>query len=103
MFFSLLISGDAKEKTLYRRLSCKPMAFDAELWKILGMTSNLQEPLGFRADGAYTLVGIALYEGSIGVAEWNDEGLLNSTSQCLLEATASVESNQQLRTVDAFM
>jgi hypothetical protein len=103
MFFSLLISGDAKEKTLYRRLSCKPMAFDAELWKILGMTSNLQEPLGFRADGAYTLFGIALYEGSIGVAEWNDEGLLNSTSQCLLEATASVETNQQLRTVDAFM
>lgn len=103
MFFSLLISGDAKEKTLYRRLSCKPMAFDAELWKILGMTANLQEPLGLRADGAYTLFGIALYEGSTEVAEWNDEGLLNSTRQCLLEANASIESNQHLRTIDAFM
>jgi len=103
MFFSLLISGDAKEKVLYRRLSCKPMAFDAELWRILGTTANLQEPLGLRADGAYTLFGIALYEGSIEIPEWSDEGLVNSVRQCLLEADARIKSNQHLRSVDAFM
>lgn len=103
MFFSLLVSGHAKEKVLYRRLSCKPMAFDAELWRILGMTANLQAPLGLRADGAYTLFGIALYEGSIAVPVWSEEGLVNSTRQCLLEAAACINSNHHLRSVDAFM
>jgi hypothetical protein len=103
MFFSLLISGHAKEKVLYRRLLCKPMAFDAQLWRILGMTGNLQEPLGLRADGAYTLFGIALYEDSIEVPQWSDEGVTNATRQCLLEAEACIESNHHLRSIDAFM
>jgi hypothetical protein len=79
------------------------MAFDAQLWRILGMTANLQAPLGLRADGAYTLFGIALHEGSIAVPEWNDEGVVSSTRQCLAEAEACIDSNQHLRSVDAFM
>lgn len=103
MFFSLSVSGHAKEKVLYRRLSCKPMAFDAELWKILGMTDNLQAPLGLRADGAYTLFGIALYEGSVAIPEGGQEEMVNSIHQLLMEAEACIKSNQHLRSVDAFM
>lgn len=103
MFFSLSVSGHAKEKALYRRLSCKPLAFDAELWKILGMTANLQAPLGLRADGAYTLFGVALDEGSIAVPEWSDESLASVVQQSLVEAYACIESNHDLRNVEAFM
>lgn len=103
IFFTLLVSGDAKEKVLYRRLSCKPMSFDDQLRRILGVSSNSHEPLGLRSDGAYTLFGIALYEDTISVFEWSDEEVVNSTRQCLLDAAACIESNHHLRSVDAFM
>ncbi|MBJ2156863.1 hypothetical protein [Variovorax sp. IB41] len=103
MFFSLLVSGSAKEDVLYRRLSCKPMAFDLELWRILGMTANLQAPLGLRTDGAYTLYGVSLNEGSIATPKWSEEGLLNASRGCLVEAEACIKSNHHLRSDDAFM
>ncbi|PIF77520.1 hypothetical protein CLU95_4695 [Variovorax sp. 54] len=103
MFFSLLVSGNAKENVLYRRLSCKPMAFDPQLWRILGMTENLQAPLGLRAGGAYTLYGVPLYEGSIATSEWSEDGLLNASRGCLVEAEACIKSNHHLRSDDAFM
>ena len=67
------------------------------------MSANLQAPLGLRADGAYTLFGIALYEGSVDVPEWSEKGLANAVRECLAEAGASIKSNHHRRSVDAFM
>ena len=67
------------------------------------MTANLQAPLGLRADGAFTLFGIPLYEGSIAVSEWSEEALASAVRECIVEAGACISSREHLRDVDAFM
>ncbi|MBN3722600.1 hypothetical protein [Burkholderia sp. Ac-20379] len=103
MFLALLIYGDAKKNRIFHRLTCKPMAFDLQLWRILGMTGNSQAPLSLRADGAYTLHGISLHEGATSVSDWNDEALTRGVRDCLAEAQACIDMDNRPRSVDAFM
>jgi hypothetical protein len=40
----------------------KPMALDPILWDILGLSENLSQPLSFRSRGAFTCLGLPIYE-----------------------------------------
>jgi hypothetical protein len=40
----------------------KPMTLDPILWDILGLSENASEPLSFRSMGAFTCLGLPIYE-----------------------------------------
>lgn len=53
LFFSLIIGGHAKTRNLHHMFFYKWYDFDDLFWKIVGLPENAQQPLSFRATGAW--------------------------------------------------
>jgi hypothetical protein len=70
LFFQLVLGAVAKEGTFYCTLRFKWLELDNELWRVLDMSSNENEPFSLHANGAFVLTGQELFSISKRSLEW---------------------------------
>jgi len=75
LFFSMIILGQVKQRHLSYSLSYKLLAFDDLFWKIVKLEENRNQPLSFRAHGAWTAPMTTISDGELSVADWNAANL----------------------------
>lgn len=64
-FVSLCVSVHRNDARTSAVLSFKPMDLDPILWDILGVEENQDQPLSFRALGAFTCAGLPILESDL--------------------------------------
>jgi hypothetical protein len=96
LFFSLLVSTVARDKSMYYRLNFKWFSLDDRLWEILGMPENKKAPVSLRANGAFTIYGQEILSGIISECEWSESWIVASIKEIFSSAgsTASQISNK---------
>jgi len=75
LFFSSMIVGQAKQRHLSYSLEFKLLAFDDLFWKIVKLEENMNQPLSFRATGAWTAPMTTISKGKLSIEDWNAENL----------------------------
>lgn len=70
LFFSLIVTSQAKNHQLSYSLRYKLLAFDDLFWAIVKLEENSQRPLSFRAAGAWTAPTATISDGSLPIADW---------------------------------
>lgn len=66
----LLVSSGINNNLITARGSVKPYFFDDIFWEVFQMSENLNEPLGLRANGAFVVKGLQVYNQHKEVASY---------------------------------
>jgi hypothetical protein len=104
LFFVLVVATGARERVLHWSLRVKWTEMDAELWRVLGMHSNLDEPISLHANGAFTLTGHELAWSRIEECTWTPEGVRQLLEAVLTGAEGpAAEVAARIRSIEEFM
>ena len=71
LFFVVLQTARAKNASFHVSLAFKWLSLDRILWRILGMSSNENEPFSVHANGAFVLTGQEILKFSNGDLVWS--------------------------------
>lgn len=72
-FFTILVAGIPKTKKLSWSIRFKHYDFDDVFWDIVKLPENKNQPLSFRACGAWVAPSMEIQNGSIVLNEWEEE------------------------------
>ena len=104
LFYVLVVGTGARERSLHWSLRVKWADMDSELWRVLGMHSNLDRPASLRANGAFTLFGEEVAWRRLEECEWTSEAISQITSVIVAEADGALaEVREQIQSLDQFM
>lgn len=76
----------------------KPYIFDDIFWKVFQMEENLEQPLGLRANGAFTVRSLKMYEQSQEVQSYDEveeyvEEMLQNCNEAIMELLNRIGSD----------
>lgn len=72
-FISILLAATGINNNLINvRGTVKPYFFDDIFWTVFQMQENLKQPMGLRADGAFSVRGLQIYNQYKEVEDYND-------------------------------
>ncbi|MBR3425664.1 MAG: hypothetical protein IKG79_06485 [Neisseriaceae bacterium] len=80
LFFDCLIDVSVNKNNeciCSTRESLKPIWIDDLFWQLLGMHDNMKAPISLRANGAFTVSGVFIYENEQVLDFWNENELRN--------------------------
>jgi hypothetical protein len=101
LFFSLIVVGQVKRLQLSCSLRCKLLAFDDLFWKIMGMEENSQQPLSFRAFGAWTAPTETISDVTLPVTDWDPTNLKSRVDELFVRSEADAANvTKQISNVD---
>jgi hypothetical protein len=101
LFFSLIVVAQVKRLQLSCSLRYKLLAFDDLFWKIVGMEENSQQPLSFRAFGAWTAPDESVSEVTLPVTDWDPTNLKARIDELLVCSESDAANvTKQISNVD---
>lgn len=84
LFFSLIMVAQAKRFQLSFSLRYKLLKFDDLFWGIVKLDENKNQPLSFRASGAWTAPMVNILDGSLSVDDWDPTDLRSQVDGILV-------------------
>jgi len=92
VFFVIIIDGQPKTERLSWSLNFKYFEFDDLFWKIVKLEENTDQPLSFRAWGAWIAPTMTVFSSYKMLDEWN-EGSISKMVNEVIEEMDAISSN----------
>lgn len=89
LFFSMIFSAGAKERSFHAYLRFKWLDLDQLLWRVLGMSSNEHEPFSLHATGAFVISGWEICSTITREVQWDDPDAMQQQVQNAGQRAAS--------------
>ena len=101
LFFDLIVLAQGKNKKISVSVYYKLFDFDEIFWKIVCLEENLNQPLSFHADGAWTAPTMCIDEMTIENDDWSESNLSEKVSSILKKADElSSQLAKEISTLD---
>jgi hypothetical protein len=83
LFFTVLITGQPKNKTLICSLQFKHYNLDDVFWEIVKLPENKKQPISFRACGAWVVPSMQIFEEKITLSDCNEDAINGAVGNIL--------------------